>query len=66
MTKNSSSEKGKVLFIPFCTGGHINYSVALANRFLELYGNENEVYFALTVSSRSMVQVQNSDYQSQP
>ena len=66
MAKNTSCGKGKILFIPICTMGHINYSVALANRFLELYGDKNEVYFALTVSSRSMVQVQNSDYQSQP
>ena len=55
MAKNTSCGNGKILFIPICTMGHINYSVALANRFLELYGDKNEVYFALTVSSRSMV-----------
>jgi len=44
---SSSEKKGKILFIPMCTQGHINYCVPLANRFIELYGDENEVHFAL-------------------
>lgn len=45
--QNSSSEKGKILFIPRCSCGHVNYSVHIAKRFLELYGDKNEVHFAL-------------------
>ena len=45
--QNSSSEKGKILFIPLCSHGHINYTVPIANRFLELYGDKNEVHYAV-------------------
>lgn len=54
--QNSSLAKGKILFIPLCTHGHINYTVPIAKRFIELYGDRNEVYFALNEEYKNKLQ----------
>lgn len=42
-----NSEKGKILFIPLCSQGHVNYCITITKRFVELYGDKNEVHFAV-------------------